>query len=143
MFYMKHYFLKYAKMFYMKLNTSQKGSFGEDLALSYLKRHSYKLLDRNFRSKHGEIDLIMEKSGKISFFEVKSVSRETFSSKVIRETFDPADNMHEKKLKNLVQAINHYISLHNLKPDDFKLFLITVEYSKKDRKARFKLYPII
>ena len=34
------------------------GSYGEDLAAEYLKKHGYKIIERNFKSKLGEIDIL-------------------------------------------------------------------------------------
>lgn len=47
---------------------SSLGKYGEDFACRYLQNMGYKLLARNFRChRYGEIDLIVEKSGCISF----------------------------------------------------------------------------
>ena len=44
----------------------------EDLALRYLLKHNMALLERNFRSRFGEIDLIMQQNNTIIFVEVRS-----------------------------------------------------------------------
>ena len=43
------------------------GAIVEDIALAYLEQHDYKLLARNFFSRHGEIDLIMSRQQCIVF----------------------------------------------------------------------------
>jgi putative endonuclease len=48
------------------------GAEGEGEAVEYLRSEGYTILDRNFRSKFGEIDIIAEKDGVLAFFEVKS-----------------------------------------------------------------------
>ena len=48
------------------------GSMAEDLALRYLQRHDLSLLARNFRSRFGEIDLIMQENNTIIFIEVRA-----------------------------------------------------------------------
>jgi len=48
------------------------GRAGEDIALAYLEKKKMKLLDRNVRSAHGEIDLIMDDGGTVVFVEVKA-----------------------------------------------------------------------
>ncbi|MCG6976763.1 MAG: YraN family protein [Acidiferrobacterales bacterium] len=47
------------------------GQAAEDHALRYLTRHGLKLLTRNYRSPHGEIDLIMHERGTLVFVEVR------------------------------------------------------------------------
>lgn len=52
---------------------SSLGKYGEDFACRYLQNMGYKILTRNFRCHcYGEIDIIVEKSGCISFIEVKT-----------------------------------------------------------------------
>lgn len=49
----------------------QSGQAGEDAALDYLTRHGLTLLERNFRCKGGEIDLIMQNGDTLVFIEVR------------------------------------------------------------------------
>ena len=48
------------------------GSMAENLAAQYFSKIGYKILARNFRAGHGEIDLILEKDSTIVFVEVKA-----------------------------------------------------------------------
>jgi putative endonuclease len=48
------------------------GKLGEDAAAQYLSDKGYHIMERNFRSKTGEIDIIAEISGSIVFIEVKT-----------------------------------------------------------------------
>ncbi|MBN2049328.1 MAG: YraN family protein [Spirochaetales bacterium] len=56
------------------MNTSQKGKEGENRAITYLKEAGYRITERNYRKKEGEIDIIAEKDGEMVFLEVKSLS---------------------------------------------------------------------
>ena len=49
------------------------GRVCEDLAANYYKRNGYRILERNYRSRDGEIDIIACKDGTLVFAEVKSV----------------------------------------------------------------------
>jgi putative endonuclease len=54
-------------------NTRQKfGERGESLAVWYLKRNGYKILEQNYRTKLGEIDIIAKEKKTIVFVEVKT-----------------------------------------------------------------------
>jgi putative endonuclease len=48
------------------------GSYGEKLALDYIRKQNYKLLGQNWRCRTGELDLIAEKEGVIVFIEVRT-----------------------------------------------------------------------
>ena len=54
------------------------GLHGEALAEQRLRRHGYRLLERRYRSRHGEIDLIMEDGDVVVFVEVKTRSGSGF-----------------------------------------------------------------
>ncbi len=49
-----------------------KGAWGEDVACSFLIECGYKIVQRNFRTRFGEIDVISEKDGCVVFTEVKT-----------------------------------------------------------------------
>ncbi|WP_166396602.1 YraN family protein [Rubrobacter marinus] len=48
------------------------GELGESLALGYLVRKGYELVERNYRTRHGEIDLILRGEDVLVFVEVKA-----------------------------------------------------------------------
>jgi putative endonuclease len=50
----------------------QAGPAGEAFAAQFLKRKGFRLLERNYRSRWGEIDLICQKGGILVFVEVKT-----------------------------------------------------------------------
>ncbi|MFA6520131.1 MAG: YraN family protein [Candidatus Paceibacterota bacterium] len=122
---------------------SQKtGEIGENIAVKFLVKHGFSILDRNYTKKWGEIDIIAEKANKIYFIEVKSVSRETLKE-VTRDTLDqyhPEDNVHPWKLKRLSRTIQTYL-LSNKIPDekDWQVDLLVVFLDMKNKKARIKV----
>ncbi len=48
------------------------GRRGEEIAADHLQRMGYKILERNYRTRHAEIDLIAKHRGALVFVEVKS-----------------------------------------------------------------------
>ena len=53
-------------------NRKELGSVGEEMAVSYLKNNGYSIIERNFRNKLGEIDVIARQADCICFVEVRS-----------------------------------------------------------------------
>lgn len=60
----------------MKNKRAEIGAFGEEFTVKYLKKHGYKILERNFHSRFGEIDIIAAKKGIVAFVEVKTRSED-------------------------------------------------------------------
>ena len=56
------------------MNKKQKGTEGERYVGEYLRSEGWRVLEMNFRTKRGEIDIIAEKGEQLSFVEVKSWS---------------------------------------------------------------------
>lgn len=55
------------------MDTKKIGNLGEDKACKYLSEKGYQILERNWRDRQGEIDIIAIKNDKIIFVEVKSL----------------------------------------------------------------------
>ena len=54
-------------------STRSLGKYGEDLACKYLQAQGYAILARNFRCRrYGEVDIVANKDGVLSFIEVKT-----------------------------------------------------------------------
>ena len=63
------------------LNRRQKfGEESESIAVSYLKKQGYKIIEQNYRTKLGEIDIIAKEKDTIVFIEVKSRKSKNFGS---------------------------------------------------------------
>ncbi len=81
-------------------NARKKGNFGEDFASEILSQKGYRILCRNYKGKHGEIDIICEKSSYIVFTEVKL--REILSEK-------PVNAVDNKKMLHIVNTITEFM----------------------------------
>ncbi|MGA2977106.1 MAG: YraN family protein [Spirochaetia bacterium] len=55
-------------------STRSKGASGEEAAAAYLARQGWNVLERNFRSPFGEIDIIARRGDEVAFVEVKTWS---------------------------------------------------------------------
>lgn len=79
------------------------GQIGENLACQYLVNNNYKILDRNFRCKQGEIDIITYDISKneLVFIEVKTRSNFHYGR--------PVDSINKIKQKHIFNAANYFI----------------------------------
>ena len=71
---MQLFFHQYYKTRY-NINTKVIGNEGENKALEFLLRNGYELLHKNWRTRFGEIDIIVKKDNFIVFVEVKSLPK--------------------------------------------------------------------
>jgi putative endonuclease len=63
------------------LNKRQQfGKDSESLAVRYLKKHGYKIIEQNYRNKIGEIDIIAKEKGALVFVEVKARTTHVFGN---------------------------------------------------------------
>ncbi len=112
----------------MSLYQKNLGKTGEDLALDYLKSHGYFVLEKNFTSKFGEIDIIAKKEHSLYFIEVKTRSNTNFG--------EPYEAVNKRKIYHIKKAAQYYLLKNNY--NDYKLkvavFSILIEREKTDFK---------
>ena len=119
-----------------KVFTSEKqkiGEIGENVACKFLMKHNFKILDRNYTKKWGELDIVAEKQNKLYFIEVKSVSGETSNG------YRAEDNMHPWKMKRLSRVIQTYLLSKKI-PDEmeWQVDLLVVHLDLANKKAKIK-----
>ncbi|MFZ2521986.1 MAG: YraN family protein [Minisyncoccia bacterium] len=128
----------YNKVF--KLDPTSKqviGEVGENFACDYLLYHGYRVIERNYLKKWGELDVIASKSAKLHIVEVKTVTRETavgLGSGESIDTYRAEDNIHPWKLKRLGRAIQSYLLDRNVSDETEWQFDIITVYLNRDRK---------
>jgi putative endonuclease len=121
--------------------TQKIGETGENIAVKFLMKHGFSILDRNYTKKWGEIDIIAEKASKIYFIEVKSVSKTILDSVTheTRDTYRPEENVHPWKMKRISRTIQTYLLSKNHDEKDWQVDLLVVFLDMKNRKARIKV----
>jgi putative endonuclease len=96
----------------VKQQNFSKGKIGEDIARSFLLRKGYTLLEQNFNTRFGELDLIMVKDNVLVFVEVKLKVGEDFGT--------PEEMITRQKL---TQVQNTAVAFLQQNPDIGKRFL--------------------
>ena len=87
------------------------GRIGEEMALHHLEGLGYRLLARNWRSGHKELDLVMEDDKKLRIIEVRCRSLRTIAGGAIAE---PSLTVNRIKQRRLISAANAYAKRHNI-----------------------------
>lgn len=109
------------------------GKAGENHAEVFLKKHSYRILERNYWKKWGEIDIVADRDGVIHFVEVKTVSRETVLEEG-SDTYAPEDNIHPWKRQRLARVIETYLLERRIGEDrDWQVDSLAVYVNKEGR----------
>ena len=80
------------------------GKYGESLAVDYLKAKGYRILETNWRTGRGEIDIIARFGEELIFVEVKALSDDKLA--------DPEDKINQKKIRLIGQTAAFYIDLN-------------------------------
>ncbi len=96
------------------------GQKGEDIACKALKKDRYKILEKNYRCRQGEIDIIAEdRKGVLCFVEVKAKSSDSFGL--------PEEAVTSRKQRNLLAAAFKYIESKGIKSKDMRFDVVTVD----------------
>lgn len=108
-------------------NKRRKGNIGEAAAVYYLQKKNYRILERNFYTRNGEVDVIAKKNNIIFFIEVKSrFNNINFKKEPIQSAVG------FKKINRIKLAGEAYVRKNSINFDlDFKIEVITVVFFKK------------
>lgn len=113
----------------MRLPTIFIGKKGEETAERYLKRHGYRILEKNYKGPSGEIDIIALDKGTIVFIEVKTRRSEEFGP--------PELSVNSIKRQKIIRSAFHFLSKRRIKdtPCRFDIVSITESLDGKDKKV--------
>ena len=107
------------------MNTCEKGRLGEDAAVEYLLSKGYTVEQRNYRTKHGEIDIVAKSpEGVFVFVEVKSAKSRGCGNPLYRVT--PA------KQKTIIRLARRYMYERKLSSVPCRMDVISVFMGKID-----------
>lgn len=98
------------------------GRDGEALAGSVLKARGYRILEKNYRCRLGEIDLIVEKKGTITFVEVKT--RRSVAA------VSPRELVTLPKQRHISKVAHHYLALRRLYDTNANFAVLTIDFSE-------------
>ena len=82
------------------------GKLGEELAVEFLRKNGYEILETNWTFQKAEVDIIAQKDNTLAIVEVKTRSSLDFGL--------PQDFVKNKKIQLLVKAVNEYVTTNDL-----------------------------
>lgn len=94
------------------------GKQGETLAEDYLRQQNYKIVEKNFRCKLGEIDIIAKDRHLVVFVEVRTKTSDAYGPAYNTVTYS--------KRKQVKRVALYYISKHNLVNTQFRFDVIGI-----------------
>lgn len=92
-----------------KINKRADGDAGEELAAKLLTLNGYTVIERNFRTRTGEIDIVAKEGGYLCFIEVKKRSDTTSGY--------PEEAITKYKINQIKKTALFYISKNRISPD--------------------------
>ncbi|MBT4917522.1 YraN family protein [Candidatus Peregrinibacteria bacterium] len=112
------------------------GILGEEISKRYLESKGHQIMETNFHSRFGEIDIISEKDSEIIFTEVKTRTSNKFGT--------PEESLTQKKLNRIKKTVFHFLNtstnLHNF---NWRIDLITVRLDLGKSSAHLKHFKNI
>ncbi len=106
----------------MSLLKKMLGQEGEDQAAKYLVRQGYKILERNYRTRVGEIDLIALHDGEVVFVEVKTRTTTAYGA--------PELAVNPQKQRRMIKAALAYIKNRKLHQVPCRFDVVAINAAK-------------
>ena len=109
------------------MNKRETGAAGEDLAVKFLLRRGYRIIDRNFYARQGEIDIIAKDKKGLAFIEVKT-----------RNTPDlgyPAEAVTPIKTHRIRKTALYYLMKNRLTDTPYRFEVVSILKTSPDRYA--------
>ena len=111
------------------------GRWGEQLAAKHLEAKGYVLLERNWRCRRGEIDLVTRGGDVLVFVEVKTRRGRDYGT--------PEEAITSIKAKRLLELGQRYLLEHDLEDVEWSVDLVAVELDSQGKLLRCEHVPNI
>jgi putative endonuclease len=109
------------------------GRFGEAVAEGFLRRQGYEIVERNWRYRQGEIDLVARQGGDWVIVEVRTRRSRTCGT--------PEESLTVTKQRRLLRAAAAFFQERELEDVSWRIDLVAVELDRAGRPARVEVIP--
>ncbi|WP_029522854.1 YraN family protein [Persephonella sp. KM09-Lau-8] len=100
------------------MSSSDIGKIAEEKAVNFLKQKGYTILDRNFRTRYGEIDIIASKDKTLVFVEVRFRSGSFIS---------PEESIDHRKVQRIIKTANAYLTKTTTSYENIRFDVIAID----------------
>ena len=114
------------------INKKSLGNYGEDLACEFLIKKGYKILERNFNCRLGELDIICMYRGLLVFIEVKCRYSLNYGVGI--------ESINFTKVKRIISSSKFYIHLKNLYNLNVRYDIINIDLNLEENKKNIQHY---
>lgn len=108
------------------------GRTGERLAAEKLISCGYQILERNFRCRYGEIDLVAEDGQDLVFVEVKTRRGDAYGR--------PEEAVTLRKQRKILEVASYYLSLHECFERSWRVDVVAVQLSVSGKLEEIRIY---
>lgn len=128
----------------MDVRNIDEGRWGEEYAASFLRRKGYRIIDRNFRIRGGEIDLIAIDPSTRSDFPLTGLGRETLvfvevKTRTSKEYGTPFEAISYHKIRTLHRAAQLYKIKHPSLPSLMRIDAVGVIVDRNGQLLKIDL----
>ncbi len=106
------------------------GRMGEQLALGFLKKKGYTIIDTNYRCHYGEIDIVARQKDCMVYVEVRTKSSLEFGT--------PEESISYTKAQHMERSAEYYQLHHRGLPEDWRVDLVAIELDSQNRIKRIE-----
>jgi putative endonuclease len=124
------------------MDTKKLGSLGEKIAINFLKKRGYEILDKNYSPKfvsgplRGEIDVIAKKDGVIVFIEVKTLVQ---IGRGRTSAISPEEKVDYSKQKKLIKMAESWLSERKISLDTpWQIDVVSIRIDSDAKKAKIR-----
>jgi len=108
------------------------GRKGEQMAADALCERGYRIVERNFRCRYGEIDLIAEERDDLVFVEVKTRRGSAFGR--------PEEAVTLTKRRKLAEVASYYLDLHAEGDRSWRIDVVAIDFNQDGKFREIRVY---
>ena len=109
------------------------GTWGEELAGRFLQDKGYRIVTTNYRSRHGEVDIVARDGEELVFVEVRTRRGESFGA--------PEESLSKAKVRRLVNTCQYYLQDKAEEATGWRVDLVCIYLGPRRELRRIQHLP--